>query len=95
MKRVCTPFHNHLPSSEAGIMTGHALQYEGKLDHFGEHGVVDHSAKEYGRADVHANTSRDNANVEDFRKSGGGLTTRRSTELTTRQLRRQPSCGDR
>jgi hypothetical protein len=38
---------------EARVMTDEALQYEGKLDHFAEHAIVNHSAEEYVRDDIH------------------------------------------
>lgn len=40
---------------EARVMTDDALQYEDKLGDFAEHGVVNHSAGEYVRGDVHTN----------------------------------------
>ena len=41
-------------AKEACVMTDDALQYEDKLDGFAEHGVVNHSAKEYVRDDIHS-----------------------------------------
>lgn len=50
------PIVNANVAKEARVMTDDALQYEDKLGHFAEHGVVNHSAKEYVRGDIHTNT---------------------------------------
>ncbi len=53
------PIVNANIAREARVMTDDALQFENKLDDYAEHGVVNHSAKEYvSRADptVHTNT---------------------------------------
>ena len=41
---------------EARVMTDDASQYYKKLGEFSEHGVVNHSAEEYVRGDIHTNT---------------------------------------
>lgn len=45
-------------AKEARVMTDDALQYEDQLGDFAEHGVVNHSAKQYVRpgTDIHTNT---------------------------------------
>jgi transposase-like protein len=43
-------------AKEARVMTDDALQYHGKMGDFAEHGVVNHSAKEYVRGDIYTNT---------------------------------------
>lgn len=45
-------------SKEARVMTDEALQYEGKLASFAQHGVVNHSAEQYvvPDTDIHTNT---------------------------------------
>jgi transposase-like protein len=50
------PIVNANVSKEARVMTDDALQYHKKLGEFAEHGVVNHSAKEYVRGDIHTNT---------------------------------------
>jgi transposase-like protein len=50
------PIVNANVAREARVMTDDALQYEGKLAGYAEHGVVNHSAKEYVRGDIHTNT---------------------------------------
>ena len=50
------PIVNANVAKEARVMTDEALQYEGKLDHFAEHGTVNHAAEEYVRGDIHTNT---------------------------------------
>ena len=50
------PIVNENIAREARVMTDDALQYHKKLDHFAEHGVINHSADEYVRGDVHTNT---------------------------------------
>jgi hypothetical protein len=54
--RTVVPIVNANIAREARVMTDDALQYEGKLDNYAEHGVVNHSAKEYVRGHVHTNT---------------------------------------
>jgi transposase-like protein len=57
--RTVVPIVNANVAREARVMTDDALQYEGKLDDYAEHGVVDHSADEYvSRTDptVHTQT---------------------------------------
>jgi transposase-like protein len=54
--RTVVPIVNANLAREARVMTDDALQYEGKLDHFGEHGTVNHSAGECVRGEVHTNT---------------------------------------
>lgn len=41
---------------EARVMTDDAGQYRNRLKNFAEHGVVNHTADEYVRGDVHTNT---------------------------------------
>ena len=50
------PIVNANVAKEARVMTDDALQYHKKLGDFAEHSVVNHSAKEYVRGDVHTNT---------------------------------------
>lgn len=50
------PIVNANVAKEARVMTDDALQYYEKLGHFAEHGVINHSADEYVRGDVHTNT---------------------------------------
>lgn len=45
--RTVVPIVNANIAKEARVMTDDALQYEDKLAHFAEHGVVNHSAEEY------------------------------------------------
>ena len=54
--RTVVPIVNANVAKEARVMTDEALQYEGKLDHFAEHGTVNHSAEEYVRGDISTNT---------------------------------------
>lgn len=54
--KTVVPIVNANIAKEARVMTDDALQYEGKLDDYAEHGVVDHSAGEYVRGDVSTNT---------------------------------------
>ena len=59
--RTVVPIVNANIAREARVMTDDALQYEGKLGHFKEHEVVNHSAEEYVRyrkrlPAVHTNT---------------------------------------
>jgi hypothetical protein len=59
--KTVVPIVNANLAKEARVMTDDALQYEGKLDHFKEHEVVNHSAEEYVRyrrrlPAVHTNT---------------------------------------
>lgn len=54
--RTVVPIVNANVAREARIMTDEALQYEGKLDHFAEHGVVNHSQDEYVRGDISTNS---------------------------------------
>jgi transposase-like protein len=54
--RTIVPIVNANIAREARVMTDDALQYEGKLDDYAEHGVVNHSAGEYVRGNVHTNT---------------------------------------
>lgn len=50
------PIVNETIAREARVMTDDALQYHEKLGHFAGHGVVNHSANEYVRSEVHTNT---------------------------------------
>ena len=50
------PIINENIAREARVMTDDAGQYDGRLKDFAEHGVVNHSGKEYVRGDVHTNT---------------------------------------
>lgn len=59
--RTVIPIVNANVAKEARVMTDDALQYEGKLDRFKEHEVVNHSAEEYVRyrkrlPTIHTNT---------------------------------------
>jgi transposase-like protein len=54
--KTVLPIVNANIAREARVMTDDALQYEDKLTDFAEHGVVNHSAKEYVRGDIHTNT---------------------------------------
>ena len=59
--KTVVPIVNANVAREARIMTDDAMQYDGKLDHFKEHEVVNHSAEEYVRyrkrlPAVHTNT---------------------------------------
>jgi transposase-like protein len=54
--KTVVPIVNANVAREARVMTDDALQYEDKLSGFVEHGVVNHSAKEYVRGDIHTNT---------------------------------------
>ena len=54
--KTIVPIVNENVAKEARVMTDDALQYHQKLDHFAEHGVVNHSEKEYVRGQVHTNT---------------------------------------
>jgi len=55
--KTVVPIVNANIAREARVMTDDALQYEDKLDHFAEHGVVNHSAEEYvSRADPTVHT---------------------------------------
>ena len=50
------PIINANITREARIMTDDAGQYKSSLKDFAEHGVVNHSANEYVRGDIHTNT---------------------------------------
>lgn len=54
--KTVVPIVNENIKREARVMTDDALQYYEKLGHFAAHGVVNHSANEYVRGDVHTNT---------------------------------------
>jgi transposase-like protein len=50
------PIVNANIAKEARVMTDDAATYYNKLEDFAEHGVVNHSAEEYVRGDIHTNT---------------------------------------
>lgn len=54
--RTVVPIVNQNVAKEARIMTDDALQYEGQLEHYAEHGTVNHSVGEYVRGEIHTNT---------------------------------------
>ena len=54
--RTVVPIVKANVAKEARVMTDDALQYEGKLGDYAEHGVINHSAEEYVRGDIHTNT---------------------------------------
>lgn len=58
--KTVLPIVNENIAKEAKVMTDDALQYHGKLGEYADHGVVNHSAKEYVRYEVggvvHTNT---------------------------------------
>jgi transposase-like protein len=54
--RTVVPIVNANVAKEARVMTDDALQYEDKLRDYAEHGVINHSAEEYVRGDIHTNT---------------------------------------